>query len=447
MIKVLRDCVTIPILLLILSAPASAAVQINCATLPSANAPQSNVRGAVGPSRIVVLTTTEIGIYNKVTCQQLVRKTLRTFFTELITSMPSGLTIREAKILYDRGAQRFFIMAFATQAGFPNLYYLFAGSDSNRGDTWQGSVGELPLAPQTNQYVFTGFGFNSVWLAATFDETPIVGGSTSTVIIANQKYMGLGGSFYPSFVDRVSVGQLQPSISLDSDGAFYFLSVGRQSGNGLTRVRWIYDYPRRNITADTISIEPWTVPPDAVQPNGQKIDTGDGRFTTPGVRMGDSLWQVHTVNVGGQARWRLYKLSTTSPTPLLTFTPNTVAGVHHSFNASVATALTTAGAPVFVGFSRTRPSLSSGRVASLMALGPNNATTGWVTRTIALSNSSYSTAANGLACNNTSLGACRWSATSSTVIDPANVGAAWSVNQLSNGTTERQWTTISAKAN
>ena len=188
-----------------------------------------------------------------------------------------------------------------------------------------------------------------------------------------------------------------------------------------------------------------TVPPDATQPNGQRLDTIDGRFVSASKQLGTFLWNAHSINVGGFARFRLYKLSTAGNAPLFTFTPTTAtcANADHLFLASVDTNSIAANAPIFVTATRTCPSQAvAGRAAHLVFRGPNSSNLGWVFNTVATSATNFASTGLGTTCN-AAPGrlSCRWGDYSSTQIDPSNLARAWGFNELITGATQFNWTT------
>jgi hypothetical protein len=54
------------------------------------------------------------------------------------------------------------------------------------------------------------------------------------------------------------------------------------------------------------SVPAWTAPPDAAQSTFRKSIQGKAAFSRQVRNFGEQVWQVHTVNVNGKARWRLY---------------------------------------------------------------------------------------------------------------------------------------------
>ena len=181
-----------------------------------------------------------------------------------------------------------------------------------------------------------------------------------------------------------------------------------------------------------ITIPAWKPPPDARQPNGQKLDTGDGSFTSPPVQIGDRIWLVHTVNDGGFARPRIYELSTTADTPLAVYQLSSVPEQNdHLFNASIAVNGAGANGIAFVNATRTiRSGGKEGRAAMVVLSGPHATATGWESVVVKTSPGQFSLDNFGDKCNDGFRGACAWGNLSSIQIDPLNKRRAWAINKL-----------------
>jgi len=210
----------------------------------------------------------------------------------------------------------------------------------------------------------------------------------------------------------------------DSSDTAYFLAMG--GGIDGTVERFAFNSLTTTITlTDPISIPTWAVAPNALQPNKNMLDTGDGRFKNTSIQNGTSLWNVHAVKVGGLARGRFFHFSTTGTSPLFTkdlFTTND----DYIWNLSVATNATQA----FVAASRTIPSQQgTGNASIVMFHGSKTSDTGWTYDVIATSPQQYVGCSTG----------CRWGDFSSTQIDPSDNSKAWGFNQLVTGESELDW--------
>jgi hypothetical protein len=251
---------------------------------------------------------------------------------------------------------------------------------------------------------------------------------------------------------------LAPPIVTDTGTTAYFLSPGGSGFGSSIRSYGLTPSAKGPFNDQltgpvSISVPSWSAAPQAAQPNGQKLDTLDGRFQSASIQIGTSLWNVHTINVGNFARWRLYQFSvaTNMATVLATPTTSTCANCDHLFNPSVA--VNNSGR-AFVTASRTIPSRSgTGSAAMLIFSGPDASawsSTNSVFNVITTSAAQFvyglnSSGTRYVRCNQTDIAACRWGDYSATQIDPSNTANAWGFNQLITNRTEFDWTTNGAQ--
>jgi hypothetical protein len=147
------------------------------------------------------------------------------------------------------------------------------------------------------------------------------------------------------------------------------------------------------------------------------------------------IWNVHTIAVGGTAKIRMYRLSTTGTTPLNVVDFSATSAVHHLFNASIATTYQLGGASAFISASLTVPSDAVlGKPTFVTFYGPNNSSAGWALNGVIASSS---------VCINNSSSDCPWAFSSAQIAWP-DVNQAWLFNQLQTGTLFSDWTTRGA---
>lgn len=429
------------------------AVLANCTTnIPTGSAPP-DIHGAASPSNLVVVTNRDIGIYSRATCGIVSRVSLASFFGSF--SIPTSESLFDPRVLYDRPAGRCIVLVESRNSGNTDQFLYVAASTNSSCTSWRrirfvlSRVSPAALfckAAASDFYDYPNVGYNSRRIVVTANNFPTAG-STYGSVISIDKTALYGTATVTAACFRSGLGtNLAPSIVGDASTSLFILSPGSGSGSTITRRR-LDTTTNTLVSTASISIPAWTAPPDAVQPNGQKVDTLDGRFQSATKQIGSNLWQIHTVSVGGFARMRWYKLSTTGTSPLFTRTPSTstCSGAEHLFNPSIDTNSTFSGSPAFVSYSRTCPGNATvGRAAFLISRGANDSNAGWVFNTIATSTTNFATDGFGTACSSTSRGSCRWGDYSSVQIDPLNVTRAWGFNQLVNGTTQFDWATRGA---
>jgi hypothetical protein len=417
-----------------------------CATLSADRNAASNVMGAVGPANFVEVAGTHVGIYRKSNCKQLANLSLDGFFADLLGNSE---TLKNPRIAYDRLHQRFFIAAVSHDSLSTQQFVYFAVSTDNSGASWYVSRTNLCVGPSPDIWTPNGVAAGGFFFLVTGDSQPEFG-EAKGVILGIDQGQALAGIEPDVYCENTNLPtKLQPSTMVGPDPGYnLILSIGSRSGDTVrafkVAMKLVSSCEKNcryfmSITPFTYSITPWTAPPDAPQPNNQRIDAGDGSFQSPGAQFDKEVWQVHTVNVNGEARWRLYQFG--EPTamgpnvPLFTLTDN-AAGAHDSFNPSVAVSDTRA----FLNFSKT----GDGNVAMMMARGPRSSSNGWATNTIETSPAQYQK--NGAkSCNKTGPRACGWSRSSSTQLDPGNTSMAWGFNQLVTGSDQKNWATRAAR--
>ena len=412
----------------------------------------ANPQGAVSALRLVVTTKKEIAVINRNDCSTISKLFVPSFFALQFPAAASQ-SFKSARVIYDFGSQRFFLSAMAVAPDGKDTFFYFAVSTSNTAAAWRifriglkvgGAARCIPTVD--GAWGSPNPGVNSRrWLVSGTQSSPQ--GRVSGSIMSLEKEPTLSIIGMPKFHCFNGLdAYLAPPIVRGTMTTAYFLSVGAVSGNTVRR----YALETAGAVVDdtiigggptAINIPAWTAPPEVPQPNGQELFASEGEFSAPTVQVGPFLWNVHTVNVNGKARWRLYKLPQMGTDPLFVFTPSTSLGLHHTFSASVATGSANADAPAFVTFTRVRSGNVGGRPELMMAKGPNSSAAGWVSTMVERSPSQFELAAPGVTCNSDSLPrACRWAEHSSTQMDPANGTRAWGLSELAVGTGQGDWT-------
>jgi hypothetical protein len=413
----------------------------------------SDIHGAVGASRFVVVTNVDIGVYNRAGCAIVSRVPLKTFFAGFVGI--ANQTLFDPRVLYDRAAGRFFVTAESRQTGITDQYQYFAVSTDSTASAWRRY--RFRLSDATG--VFCKRAANSFWdypqagksanrwfIAA--NDFPAAGGATGA-ILAIDKAPSLTGASLPTgrcFNNLAS--NLAPPIVLDSSTQSVFLAP-RTTGSIL----------RLNYTAagaigtDTLAAAPsyvipaWGIPPDAVQPNGQRLDSIDGRFQSASIQSQDRIWNIHSIAFGARPLIRWYRLQRSASTVLTTVTFQS-STTSHLFNPSFVTNSGIDGSPAFITASRTDPTCAtSGCLAAMITFsGPNSTGSFWTQSLAGVSTTNFSTTNGVTLCNNDpTRGSCRWGDYSAITVDPLNGGRAWGFNQLINGTNQFNWFTRAAE--
>lgn len=424
------------------SAAAPRAVLIECEMNPATGFAPSGVHGAVALSNIIEVTNANLMVRRKSDCALVSSMSLKALFGSF--SIPSSETLFDPRVVYDRLANRCIVTVESRNSGNTNQFLYVASSRDSSCTTWRVIRFVLSrVSPATlfcknvasDFYDYPNAGYSNTRLVITSNNFPTSGASYGTLLTINKTALHGTAPVAASCFKPVPANSA-PAIVASTTASMFILSTGSGSGTVVGRRRLNIGTTPANDTLTVLSsidIPNWTAPPDAVQPNGQRLDTLDGRFQSATKQIGTSLWNVHAVNVGGVSRVRLYKMSMSATTPSLVktlFTASCASANQYTFNPSVDT--NSAGAVnAFVTASRTcRGSGAVGRAAHLIFRGPNNAVGGWGFNLIETSAAQFSNDGNGVVCNNTSARSCRWGDYSSTQIDPSSTTSAWGFNQL-----------------
>jgi hypothetical protein len=426
---------------------ASGACNTNIAT---GSAPP-DIHGAVGPGQLVVVTNSDIGVYNRSNCTIVGRVSLATFFNNFTISASEYLF--DPRVIYDRSVGRFFMEVESRNGSNTDQFQYFAVSTDATGATWyryrfalsQGTAKFCKLA--TNSFWdYPNIGKNAKRWFITAADFLATGGARGAVMVIDKAPTLTGGTASALCFNNIANSHIAPPIVLDTSTQSVFLSAG------LTAIARFNHTTGATLGADTLAsaasydIPDWSTPPDAVQPNGQKLDSLEGRFQSASIQSRDRLWNIHTVASSGRPLIRWYRLAKSTSSTLSAVTVATGAS-DHLFNPSFATNSGIDGSPAFITASRTIPTcLTSTCLAAMVTFsGPNNSSGDWSASIAGTSTAQFETDGLGSTCNSNSRGSCRWGDYSSTGIDPYNGARAWGFNQLINGSRMFDWFTRGAQ--
>lgn len=430
------------------SAPEPQYASASCNTNVATGFAPSDIHGAVGSSRLVVVTNVDIGVYNKSGCAIVSRVALKTLFGAFTDI--SSQTLFDPRVLYDRSVGRFFVTAESRSntTGNTDQYQYFAVSKDSTASAWwifrfQLSKGTAFFCKRAANsfWDYPMSGKSSTRWFITANDFPATGGATGA-ILAIDKTPSLSGTAPGGICFKNLAFNVAAPIVLDSTTQSVFLAP-----NTATITRYNHT-AGATIGADTLAvgtsynIADWTTPPDAVQPNTQKLDSLDGRFQSASIQSRDRIWNIHAINFSGRPLIRWYRLQKSASNVLTTVTFQSTS-TSHLFNPSFVTNSGLDGSPAFITASRTDPTCSTTSCFAAMITfsGPNNSGGDWTQSLAGTSTSQFATDGFGNACNNTSRGSCRWGDYSSIGVDPNDASRAWGFNQLISGSTQFNWFT------
>ena len=208
---------------------------------------------------------------------------------------------------------------------------------------------------------------------------------------------------------------IAPPIVLDQNPRTYLLQAP-QGGNSVRKytMRESSRPGATTLTPSSILVPSYTMPPNAGQPGtSAQLDTLDARFGNNSIQFGDSIWNVHCVNVGGLPTPKWYEFDTEG------VNENTVKS-SGSFQASATSndwmphlAANPAG-DIFVAWSSTDPNF--GINVQLRISGKRSADAGIPSGTVVFQSPTFSTQF-------------RWGDYQSVSLDPTNPDVAYFVGE------------------
>ncbi|MFN3531378.1 MAG: hypothetical protein ACK41Q_02530 [Candidatus Brocadia sp.] len=217
-------------------------------------------------------------------------------------------------------------------------------------------------------------------------------------------------------------GTLAPPIVLDNNDKTFL--VAATSSGVITKYTLTYPGGIPTLASSTIKVPAYSVPPNAKQPGTtETLDTSDMRFINAGTQIGNSLWQVHTINVNGLPKPKFYEFNTATDTVIQSGIISASA-TSNDWNASIAA---NANNDVYVTWSSTDPNAGinaqvrfSGRLHTdpIGTISSGNA--------LFTSSTFYDPSSDSPE---------RWGDYSAVTVDPKDSQRAWIVNEKINGNT------------
>jgi hypothetical protein len=312
--------------------------------------------GAVGKSHFVQVTNSHLDIYTIAAPPVLVKSvTLSDFFGE--TDF-----LFDPRVVYDPIWNRWIIiatrssnsatdpvhkfrLAVSTTGNPTGNYHIysvnFGGGVFKNGDFW-----DYPQLGFDQDAVFiTG---NIFTYAGAFRTTPMM------PIAKARLYNGLGFSA-PIFTGLAPT--LAPPLVQDQNANAYFVAANDGTSLHLYRGTNLSNPLEATLVLQAnVPVSAYTAPHDAAQPGtAVKLDTGDGRFVNASSQVGDSLWNVHSIDIHGFSTPTFYQIDTEGAGA------NTIkqhgvffaSATSHDWNASIAANVL---GEAFVNWSSTDPS-------------------------------------------------------------------------------------------
>ena len=270
----------------------------------------ANPHGAVGRFHFLQVGNRRVNIYTR--DGELVRSvSLASFFGYSLKPLS------KPRAVYDKTWDRFIVTVTARAESSTIQRHFIAVSRTNdpTGAYLITNINVTKFAGSGNGVDFSQLGFDQDSVIITINVFgPSFLGWRMVSIAKAKLYNGLSFTM-PVFAGAISDGTLAPPLVLDNNPRT-FLIAAPPGGSALK----LYALTNSNQPATakltgpvSIRVSPYAVPPEAFQCGAyNKLITGDARFVNASSQVGNHLWNVHSIDVGGRAGVRWYRVNTSS---------------------------------------------------------------------------------------------------------------------------------------
>jgi len=266
-----------------------------------------DTHGAVGKTQFVEIVNSQLQVYRK--SDGLLQKnvSLANFFGYFTTSL------FDPRVVYDHHWNRFIATAdsFPDGAGFQRHFIAVSKTGSATGGWWIYAYGDMSFGGAGFwDYPDVGYDQDAVIITANWFDN--VTGACQSLAMAMPKAKWYNG---------IAVGlpfwgglpcTLKPPIVLDGNANAYFVAANNLThlhlyrGNNLSNLGY-----QTLVLQAAVDVPDYGVPPNAPQPGtADLLDTLDRRFVNVSTQYGDSLWNVHTIDMLGWPTPKFYELDT-----------------------------------------------------------------------------------------------------------------------------------------
>lgn len=306
-------------------------------SVTAGNLTPPDTHGAVGLNHFVEITNSHLDIYEKAAPNTRVNSLpLSAFFAY------TSQRLYDPRVIYDHSDNRWIMSAIAASESITvqrfffavsltadplGAYYIYQANVSNG----SGGFWDFPMVGlDRDAVIFTANCFDSLHGNVFID-------ARMFAVAKSLLYNGPGQTLTPSLFTGLA-GTLAPPLVLDINPNTYLVAADSPNDDKVTL------YTLTNSAADppalstgaAIPVEPYTMPADAPQPlTTNTLDTSDCRFVNAGTQIGNSLFQVHTIDIGGLARCRFYEFDTVNKQVIQSGTFGR-SDTSFDFNASIA---------------------------------------------------------------------------------------------------------------
>jgi hypothetical protein len=295
----------------------------------------SDTEGAVGLNHFVEITNSHLDIYEKAAPNNRVQSVSLSAFFGYTTQ-----ALFDPRVIYDHELNRWIISTNASAESTTVQKFFFAVSQTAD-----------PLGAFYIYQVNVSNGFGSFWdfpqlgldhnavifTANLFDSAGIFIDARMFAVAKSLIYNGPGQTLTPLVFTGLA-GTLAPPLVLDTNPNTYLVAADSPTDNKVTLYTLTNSAgnPPTLSAPATIPVPAYAMPANAPQPGTTAtLDTSDCRFVNASTQIGNSLFQVHTINSGGFARCRFYEFDTVNRQVIQSGTFGR-SNTSFDFNASIA---------------------------------------------------------------------------------------------------------------
>jgi hypothetical protein len=281
--------------------------------------------GAVGTTYFVETTNSALTIFSKSTGSVTSNVSLNSFFGYPIsTACTVSCRIFDPRVIYDERYGRFIIVAEAYhESATSQRQFLAVSKTSNPTGSWWIYSWDVDTGNTGYFYDFPLVGYNVDTVILTMNVYQREGDRNAPYLGADvwgfPKSRAYNGMTLTRSAFFLSSSQycctVAPSITTSTDtNTNAFLLASRTQGNYLTlwRARALGTTDQTLVVRAYVPVANYTAPTRLAKQPGTTtaLEDGDARFESMGVQSGGSLWQVHTINLGGYPAPKFYQINT-----------------------------------------------------------------------------------------------------------------------------------------
>ena len=276
--------------------------------------------GAVGIDHFVETINGHYAVYRKSDGARVQSSSLNDFWAAA-GAPHTGPYAFDPRVLYDPSIKRWYALS-ADNPQFANNFMFAVSNSSDPTAGWKGFRIDSD-ADDVQWLDFPMMGYTGDAVVLSGNMFPVAGGSTNTgfVVIPKSDLMLPVPTVAnaTSFQDVSSAGtgfSVQPAVDQDN-GTLPLPILSHFASGNLKRSNFsgTATSPALVTAGGNVAVPAYSAAPDADQPGPKaNINVGDPRFGSSVVLNNGELWGIHTVNVGGRAGARWYRINESTNT-------------------------------------------------------------------------------------------------------------------------------------